>query len=217
VPPDVESSLARLDPHRPLLIVDVDEVLGLFVQGLSRFVAERDYELRLDSYSLFNNLYRRGETTPAPTETGLALLHAFFHDGVEDMEPTPHAAQSLAQLASETNIVILTNAPDHCRAPRARWLARHGMDYPMVINEGPKGAAVAGLAARTMGPCAFVDDLVSNLNSAETEAPKVSRFQLVADPRLRPMAPTAPERHRRIDHWPTLGAEIAQALGLAAR
>ena len=36
------------------------------------------------------------------------------------------------------------------------------------------------------------------------EAPRVQRFQMVADERLRPLAFTAPERHPRIDEWPAL-------------
>ena len=213
--PGIASVLPDIDPQRPLLIVDVDEVLGLFVRGFSQFVAERGYELRLDSFALFQNLYRQGEIAALDIETGQGLLHEFFHTGVETMEATPHAADALAALAAHASIVILTNAPDHCRAPRRRWLDRHGMTYPMVINEGPKGYAIAALAERTKGPTAFVDDLLGNLDSAEAAAPAVRRFQLVADPRLRPLAPAAPQRHRRIDDWPTLRAAIAGALALS--
>ena len=41
----------------------------------------------------------------------------------------------------------------------------------------------------------------------------LTRFQMVADARLRPLAPSAPERHTRIDHWPDLKAAIDEALG----
>ena len=97
--------------------------------------------------------------------------------------------------------------------PRVRWLARHGMDYPLMINSGPKGGVVAALAARTCGPSAFVDDLIANLDSAAEAAPAVHRFQLVADPRLAALAPSAPERHPRIDDWPTLRRALAKVFG----
>ena len=61
---------------------------------------------------------------------------------------------------------------------------------------------------------AFVDDLLGNLESVAEHAPAVHRFQLVADERLQPIAPTAPERHRRIDDWPALELAVAEALGL---
>lgn len=214
MPLGVETPLSTLNPRLPLLIVDVDEVLGLFVAAFERFIVERGYEMRLERFTLFGSLYRPGEASPLPLETGAALYNAFFHSGVEDMEPTPGAAEALSTLSKGANIVILTNAPDHCRAPRARWLRRHGMDYPMQINEGAKGVAVAALAAGVIGPTAFVDDLISNLDSAKALAPHVSRFQLVADPRLRDLAPTARDQHTRIDDWPSLAIEIAESLDL---
>ena len=55
-------------------------------------------------------------------------------------------------------------------------------------------------------------DLLSNLDSVAAEAPQVHRFQHVADPRLRPLAPAAPERHPRIDDWGELGEALARAL-----
>ena len=43
-------------------------------------------------------------------------------------------------------------------------------------------------------------------------APGVNRFQMVADPRLQPLAPTAPERHTRIDDWRALREAIEAAV-----
>jgi hypothetical protein len=110
--------------------------------------------------------------------------------------------------------VILTNAPAYSRLPRARWLAEHDLPYPMVIGAGPKGRPVAALASRTRGATAFVDDLLGNLDSVEQEAPDVHRFQSVADERLRPFAPSAPDRHVRHDHWPDLAQAIERCLKL---
>jgi hypothetical protein len=114
-------------------------------------------------------------------------------------------------------VVVLTNAPGHGRDPRARWLQKNGFPYPLVINVGPKGPAVAALAARTAGHVAFVDDLLPNLESVATEAPRVRRFQHVADERLRPFAPADLSRHARFDDWFALGEAISTALGLGAR
>ena len=88
---------------------------------------------------------------------------------------------------------------------------------PIVVPSGADGIApgaiVAALAARTRGPSAFVDDLIPNLDSAAEAAPAVHRFQLVADPRLAAVAPSAPDRHLRIDDWPRLRLAIARVLG----
>jgi hypothetical protein len=203
---------AIIDPDRPLLIVDVDEVLALFMEGFGRFIERRGYELRIVRFGLLQNIYRQGETASLEADAARGLLDDFFRIGCEHIEPTPHAADSLRDLSRSASVVILTNAPEQARAGRARWLARHAMDYPLIFNTGPKGEAVAALAGRTRGPAAFVDDLLGNLESAAQSAPQVRRFQFVADARLQPLAPSAPERHRRIDHWPSLASEIAAAL-----
>jgi hypothetical protein len=204
----------RIDPARPLLIVDVDEVLALFMHGFGRFLAGRGFEFRVDRFALFQNIYEPGAEAHLDIEIGRGLFDDFFRFAAEEIDPAPGAADSLKVLARGASVVVLTNAPDYARQARARWLARHDMDYPMIINAGLKGEAVAGLAARTAGPTAFVDDLINNLNSVEAAAPAVRRFQMVADPRLRLLAPTAPERHRRIDDWPDLQLALAEALGL---
>ncbi len=217
MPSAADIDLPQIPEDRPLLIVDVDEVLGLFMHGFGAFVAKQGYELRLERFALFQNLYRPGQPEPLDMETGRTLFNEFFRHGSEEMLPTPHAVDSLAALSEHASIVILTNAPDHCREPRGRWLARHGMDYPLLINSGPKGSVVAALAARTRAPSAFVDDLIINLDSAAEAAPAVHRFQLVADPRLAALAPTSPDRHPRIDDWPSLRQAIARVLGATVK
>ena len=217
MPAVADPKTVEIHPAKPLVIVDVDEVLALFMLGFGRFLEPRGYEMRIDRFALFQNIYRAGATEHLDFTEGRGLFDDFFRFGHEHLDPTPHAADSLRALARNASVVILTNAPDCGRQPRAAWLARHGMDYPMVINEGPKGEAVATLAGRTTAASAFIDDLLGNLESAAEAAPQVHRFQLVADARLRPLAPSAPDRHRRIDDWPSLRAAVAHALGLARR
>lgn len=212
--PVIDPNQVDIDPGKPLLIVDVDEVLGLFMHGFGRFLVTRGYELRMDRFALFQNIFVPEASEHLDLEAGQALFDDFFRFACGDMEPAPGASEALAELAKGAGIVALTNAPDHAREPRTQWMARNGMDYPLLINSGPKGRAVAALAARTERPVVFVDDLLGNLDSVASEAPGVHRFQMVADPRLRLLAPAAPDRHPRIDDWAALRLEIALVLGL---
>jgi hypothetical protein len=202
-----------VDPDLPLVIVDIDEVVGLFFHGFGRFVATRGYELRLERFALFQNIYAPGASEHLDLESGRALFDDFFRFACDEMELAPGGAEALAALAAHAGVIALTNAPDHARAPRRRWLAKHGMDYPLLLNSGPKGAAVAALAERTAKPVAFIDDLLMNLDSVAEAAPSVHRFQMNADPRLHAIAPTAPERHPSYADWPTLQLAIARKLG----
>jgi hypothetical protein len=183
LPPEVET--LHVDPDRPLIVVDVDEVLGLFMRGFEVFVGGHGLEMRIDRFALFQNLYRPGEATHVDVSHGRRLFDAFFACDPHRMDVAPGAASALAGLADRATIVILSNAPEVCRATRA--------------------------------PTAFVDDLLPNLDSVEAEAPHVHRFQSVADERLRPFAPSAPDRHPRFDTWVDLAPAIARALKLSSR
>lgn len=207
----------RVDTVAPLIVVDIDEVLAMFMRGFETFVGTKGLEMRIDRFALFQNIYRPGESEHLDLAAGRVLFEEFFEHAVGEIDVAPGAVDALARLADRASIVILTNAPAHSRPARVRWLAKHGFPYPMIVNSGLKGSAVAALSRRTAGPAAFVDDLLPNLDSVETEAPSVHRFQMVADERLRPLAYGAPDRHRRIDDWATLGDELAAALRLARR
>ncbi len=184
----------------------------MFMQAFEIFVQARGLELRITRYALFQSIFRVGEADHVDVVEGRALFDAFFSTNVGAIEPAPGARDALATLAPHATIVILTNAPAHSRQARARWLTDNGFPYPLLTNSGLKGPVVAALSARTTGAAAFVDDLLPNLDSVAAEAPKVFRFQMVADERLRPLAPSAPHRHVRIDAWSALGPEIARVL-----
>jgi hypothetical protein len=188
----------------------------MFMRGFEGFVRTHGLEMRIDRFALFQNIYRPGADSHLDVREGRKLFDAFFECDPQRMEAAPGAAESLARLAKHASVVILTNAPAASRPARARWLVENDLPYPLVIGAGPKGRPVAALAGRTRGGVAFVDDLLPNLDSVQAEAPAVHRFQSVADERLRPLAPSAPDRHPRFDHWPDLAGAIARALDLPA-
>jgi FMN phosphatase YigB (HAD superfamily) len=202
----------RIDPRAPLVIVDVDEVLALFMRAFEAFVVLHGYEMRIDKFALFQNIYRCGESQPLDTAAGRRLFDAFFELERHEIDVAEGAREALAQLAKNASVVILTNAPAAGRPARAKWLIENGLPYGLVVSSGPKGKPVAALAKRTIGRVAFVDDLLPNLDSVAEEAPAVHRFQTVADERLRALAPSDPARHARIDDWGPLSEAIASAL-----
>ncbi len=200
-----------LSHARPLVIVDVDEVLGMFMQGFGKFLESRGFEFRVDRFALFQNIYRPGAGEHLELSEGRKLFDDFFRTGCGEIEPAPGAIEALSRLSRRAEILILSNAPADAERLRGEWLKRHGLPQALILNTGPKGPITAGLVAQTAHSTAFVDDLLSNLDSVADHAPATSTFQHVADLRLRPLAPRS-ERHRRIDDWAELGEAIEAAI-----
>ena len=201
-----------LSTGRPLVLVDVDEVLGLFMQGFGDFLVGRGLEMRIDRFALFQNIYRPGASEHLEVAEGRKLFDAFFAGHCHEIEPAPGGIEALNRLAKSAEILILSNAPAEAERLRTQWLRQHGLPHPLILNSGPKGPIAAGLVAQTPQKTAFVDDLLSNLDSVKDHSPETATFQHVADLRLRPFAPSS-ERHPRIDDW----AELADAIETAVR
>jgi len=206
-------SLERLGLRRdrPLVIVDVDEVLGLFMQGFGDFVAERGYEMRLERFALFQNIFRPGDREHLELTEGRRLFDEFFRTDCGAMEPAPGAVDALNRLKPKAEILILSNAPADAERLRGEWLKQHGLPHALVLSSGPKGPITAGIVAQSAGKTAFIDDLLSNLDSVAEHSPATATFQHVADLRLRALAPRS-DRHPRIDDWAELGEAIEAAI-----
>jgi hypothetical protein len=201
-----------LTAHRPLVLVDVDEVLGLFMQGFGDYLVSQGLEFRIDRFALFQNIYRPGAAEHLDIAEGRKLFDAFFLSHCDAIEPAPGAIAALNRLARSAEILILSNAPPQAEPLRTAWLRKHGLEHPLILNSGPKGPIAAALVAQTAQPTAFVDDLIPNLDSVADHSPQTATFQHVADLRLRPLAPRS-DRHPRIDDW----AELAEAIEAAIR
>jgi hypothetical protein len=205
-------SALGLSPDRPLVVVDVDEVLGLFMKGFGDFLAgQYGLELRVERYALFQNIFRPQAAEPLPEADGKALFHAFFRTHCGEMEPAPGAIAALGRLHRTAEIVILSNAPPEAEALRVAWLRKHGLSHPLLLNTGPKGPITAALVGQSRGRSAFIDDILVNLDSVADHAPQTATFQHVADTRLQALAPTS-TRHRRIDDWAELALAVEEAV-----
>lgn len=200
-----------LSRERPLVLVDVDEVLGLFMQGFGDFLTSRGLEMRIERFALFQNIYRPGGVEHLDITEGRRLFDEFFAGHCHQIEPAPGAIDALNRLAQAAEILILSNAPAEAKRLRTQWLRKHGLAHPLILNTGPKGPVAAALVQQTPHRTAFVDDLIPNLDSVAEHSPATSTFQHVADLRLRPYAPLS-ERHPRIDDWRELGEAIEAAI-----
>lgn len=196
---DIVKPALNLD--RPLIICDADEVLLRFVETLESYLHEHGLYLRLDSFALSGNIRHAHDDSVVEAAKVKDLMRGFFENRVGDCPPVDHSVEALKYLSDTADIVVLTNLPSALRAERERAMAAHGLAYPVISNEGPKGAAVDYLCQGRHKPVAFLDDLPPNITSVAETAPYVHRIHFIADERLRPLLGPAADAHQRIDCW----------------
>ena len=200
---------------RPLIICDCDEVLLHFVTPFGAYLqSAHDLSLNMTSFALTGNV-RRANGDAIEAAEFPALLNGFFDTHMASQTPTPGAVTALATLAEHSDIVILTNLLDHHAIARTDELARHGMPYRVVGNQGPKGKPVTALLAEYGATRAvFIDDLPPHHTSVKNHAPHVHRLHMVADPILWPLIPASPDADARIDRWDVALPHIRTILGV---
>ena len=200
---------------RPLVICDCDEVLLHFVGPFGDYLqAEHDLALHLDSFALSGNI-RRGDGSVLAPDRFMPLLDGFFATHMATQTPAPGAADALATLARDCDIVVLTNVDERHNAVRTAELARHGMPYRVVCNSGGKGEPVRALMDHYGASAgAFIDDLPPHHGAVKRAAPEVFRLHMVADTRLHGLIPPAPDANARIDDWVTALPVLQAALGV---
>jgi hypothetical protein len=188
---------------RPLLISDCDEVLLHMVAHFDAWLIEaHGIDFAFETGSFGGAMTRRADGSQIEEAEVWPLLDQFFREEMHRQTPVPHAIESLGRIGEVADIVILTNLGDHAHPWRVDQLARHGIRHEVVCNRGGKGEPARAIAERYgAGNVVFVDDLPVHHASVAKHAPHFHRLHMVAEPRLAPAVPTAPEAHARIDRW----------------
>ncbi len=214
LPPAVASQIndLRLEAEKPLLLCDADEVLFQFLAGLELHLEDEGYFLDLVSFALSGNIKHESSGEVASQARVRELLDGFFSSRMKDLKPVAGAADALAALAKDIQIVVLTNTPPALRSARGAALKRSGMDYPIIANKGSKGAAAKAIAESVTGPVAFIDDIPHNIDAVLAAVRHAEGIHFVADPRLRQLIPKATSAKHRVDEWPLAEPLIREML-----
>ena len=188
---------------RPLLISDCDEVLLHMLTHFADWIHEaHDLHFALGAPGFREAVTENGTGLPIEEERIWPLLDGFFDSEMHRQNLVPGAAEALARIGEEADIVILTNIGDRYEAGRVEQLGTFGIRHRVLCNRGGKGAPVAELIEQ-MEPSVtvFVDDLAVHHESVAKHAPQVWRLHMIAEPRVASHMPAAPHAHARIDDW----------------
>ncbi len=199
---------------RPLLVLDVDDVLLDFIRPFPRYLEGRGYRLNLDNFRLNGNIVELASGVAADTAQVAELIDAFFVAQSDWQTLTEGAAEALEFIGDRAEIILLTAMPHRHRASRIAHLDALGFSYPLLTTEMAKGPAIERLRGPSMRPVAFVDDQPRNLASAMERVPDAHLFHLMADNSLRALIPPPPAGVHIVDDWREAAPKIASALGL---
>ena len=219
IPPQTLEQLEALEiaRGRPLIAVDVDDCLAVFVDHLHRFIGTLGYEMRLERYELEGSMFPVGAETPLPFDECIALIHDFFENECLRQQAMPGAAEALLSLSADAQLVILTNVPGFAGDARRRNLAGLGIPWPVVVNTGGKGRAMAWLADAADAPAAFVDDSVRQIENVAKHAPHVVRLHFAGAESVRRLFPECPAATRQVHDWDEAERVLRAELRLGAR
>ncbi|MCF6122467.1 hypothetical protein EN904_20725 [Mesorhizobium sp. M7A.F.Ca.CA.001.07.2.1] len=199
---------------RPLLVLDVDDVVLEFIRPFPNFLKARGYGLTLASFRLTGNIAETasGRLIEQPEVT--ALLADFFDAQADWQNITDGASEALAGLGDRAEIILLTAMPHKHRAVRRVHLDALGLSYPLLTTEMAKGPAVAKLRGKAGRPVVFVDDQPHNLASVRESVADAELFHLMADNSLRAFLPPVTDDVVVVQDWHEAAPKIASALGL---
>lgn len=198
----------KIDPTKPLLICDVDEVIVHFTRDFEHFIAAQNLSLQANSLALAGNIYLKGNPEPIAAEQVVELIDTFFVERTRNMKPIMGAIDAIKTISKTANIVFLTNLPHTAGDDRRANLVHMGLEYPVITNSGPKGPALHNLAARTKSPVVFVDDSPAFIKSANEHAPHIHLVHFLQDERFAPHAPAFDFVSLRTNNWTTAQAHI---------
>ena len=201
----------ELNPDRPLIISDADEVLLQFMRQFEIYLDRNDMWIDLSSFRLQGNIKYKG-SDEAVDMTNRNIIDDFFAAETLNFSPVEGAAEALNALSKEAQIIILTNLPLAQKSDRQINLLKHGMDYPVIVGSGLKGPAVKSLGEKINAPLFFLDDIPHNINSVAEYVPTSGRIHMIADPRLSKLIGAAEGASARIDQWPEAQAWILDKL-----
>jgi hypothetical protein len=212
---EVAGQLRQLDiqPDRPLIVCDVDEVVLHFIRGLEAHLETSGYWLDPQSFALNGNIRRLDSNEAADTDKVRELLFGFFDENIGTMELVDGAVESLDALSSHAQIVLLTNLPPRYLDARKDHLAAHGLAFPVVANVGPKGPTVATMTMNHGDKVVFLDDIPSNILSVAEHVSSAGLIHFMRDPRFARFAGRPDGILHQTDNWPDARRFIEDHLG----
>ena len=160
----------------PLIIIDADEVIVHFAKPFTLYLKERGWALKLNGYTLNNAIKNIKTTKILENRKSQKLVIDFIRKETHRQPITKGAFEALHNVSKFSQIIILTNVPGYAYEDRLKNFKDLNISYPIIINQGPKGPALKQLCKGMQKPIIFIDDNLSQIESAKKFVPNIYRF-----------------------------------------
>jgi hypothetical protein len=213
--PETARQIAELSrDRRPLVVLDVDEVLLEFIRPFIAFLGANGLKFDTASFRLHGNISDAATGAVIEHERVTALIDGFFAVQADWQTAAEGAADAIAVLARDAEIVMLTAMPHKHRAVRRAHLDALGFPYPLLTTETAKGPAIRQLRGDHPRPVGFVDDLPHNLVSVRSAVADAHLFHVMAHAEMRRLLPPLPDGIVAAADWREAAPRIVAALGI---
>jgi len=195
---------AALDPDKPLLICDVDEVVLHFVAPFEDYLRARNARLKKDSFKLSGNIINTVTELAFSMEDCVEMIQEFHQIEVDKQPVVKGAVEGLSELSAAYQIIFVTNVAVNLTERRRDHLASIGAPYPVIQNNGSKAEVVQALCENTQKPTVFIDDLPPHHSSIKAALPQVNCIHFMADPEFRSIVKLDKAIGHKAKSWNTI-------------
>ena len=212
--PNTKKQISNLniDPNLPLMIFDADEVLVHFAEPFATYIKKHNHRLHLTGYRLDNAIKKADTDEVADPDTAKDLVWGFINEETKSQPAAKGAPQALKKLQAYAQIIILSNVPHSVHDDRVANLKSLNMDYPLISNEGMKGAAVKEILRNHKAKSFFIDDNPYQVESVYNDNQQTVCVHFSVCDLVKPYMPKAVGASIEPTSWEDLVAQLIGCL-----
>ena len=165
-----------IDREKPLFISDADEVILYFAKHFKSFLESKGWALNLSGYRLDKAITHRTDGYHPDKSVAQSLVEKFIRQETINQKLTKNSKETLERISKIASVIILTNVPEYAYEDRLINFKDLNISFPIIINQGPKGPALNLLSQGFKKPIIFIDDNLSQIESAKKYVPNIYRF-----------------------------------------
>ncbi|MBF96624.1 MAG: hypothetical protein CFH34_00800 [Alphaproteobacteria bacterium MarineAlpha9_Bin4] len=173
----------KLNPYRPTLICDADQVIFDFMYDFQNFLKIKKLFFNWKSYALTSNILKNDNSSLNEEEIK-ELINNFFKKFTLKMTVIRGSIKTLNKISKYFNIVVLSNIPFEYYDLRLNALNNNNLNFPFFANKGEKGTASSHIFNFNKNQTWFIDDSPFQVSSVIKKEPNIKTILFIENTKL---------------------------------